>query len=93
MSSYYFIVYIYRPHGDSNFVNTADYVPPELRINPPKMASTVGGGGIASGQLKVATVRSVPSQGAVVGVKPKPGRRGRPPKHDVRILIVFLLSQ
>lgn len=55
------------------------YLPPELQIAPPKKASTVGGGGVGSGLIKVSALKSFSG----TSTRGKGGRRGRPPKQDV----------
>ena len=47
-----------RPHDDPNFVNSKTFLPPELQIAPPKKASTVGGGGVGSGLVKAAALKT-----------------------------------
>ncbi|XP_057373894.1 sister chromatid cohesion protein PDS5 homolog B-B-like isoform X1 [Daphnia carinata] len=69
----------FRTHDDPNFLNTKIYLPPELQIAPPKKASTVGGGGVGSGLVKVSALKSF--SGA--SIRGKGGRRGRPPKQDL----------
>nr|CAH0110668.1 unnamed protein product [Daphnia galeata] len=69
----------FRTHDDPNFVNTKIYLPPELQIAPPKKASTVGGGGVGSGLVKVAALKSFSG----TSTRGKGGRRGRPPKQDL----------
>lgn len=74
-----------RTHDDPNFLNSKIYLPPELQIAPPKKASTVGGGGIGSGLVKVSALKSF--SGA--SMRGKGGRRGRPPKQDVSSQVIF----
>jgi len=69
----------FRTHDDPNFVNSKIYLPPELQIAPPKKASTVGGGGVGSGLVKVAALKSFSG----TNTRGKGGRRGRPPKQDL----------
>ncbi len=77
-------MFLCRAHDDPNFVNSKIYLPPELQIAPPKKASTVGGGGVGSGLVKVAALKSFTG----ASTRGKGGRRGRPPKQDVSFKIV-----
>ena len=79
-----FFFAIFRAHDDANFVNSQTYLPPELQIAPPKKASTVGGGGVGSGLVKVTGLKSY---GTTSGRGR--GRRSRAPKPEVTILIQF----
>lgn len=64
-------------------------MPPELQIAPPKKASTVGGGGIGSGLVKVSALKSF--SGA--SMRGKGGRRGRPPKQDVSSQVIYFFKE
>ena len=55
------------------------YLPPELQIAPPKKAAGVGGGGVGSGLVKAATLKSA----AGLNNRGKGGKRGRQAKQDV----------
>jgi len=68
----------FRAHDDANFVNSQTYLPPELQIAPPKKASTVGGGGVGSGLVKVTGLKSY---GTTSGRGR--GRRSRAPKPEI----------
>ena len=71
---------ISRAHDDPNFINSQTYLPPELQIAPPKKANTAGSGGVGSGLIKAAGLKSYTGTS---GTGRGRGRRGRPPKHEV----------